>query len=66
MEQWSSRFNTQLDECVHLVLALYISDVYHMQKLELIDNYGEETVLEAVRQVEQDYSSILVRLQETY
>lgn len=62
MEQWSNRFNTQLDECVHLVLALYISNVYNMQKIELIDNYGEETVLEAVRLVESDYSSILSRL----
>lgn len=62
MEQWSSRFNTTLDECVHLVLALHISDVYNMHKIELIDNYGEETVLEAVQIVEHDYSSILKRL----
>lgn len=60
---WSSRFNSSLDECVHLVLGLMLSDILETQKSELVDSYGMKTTEDAIRIVKNDYASLLSRLQ---
>lgn len=59
---WSSRFNSSLDECVHLVLGLMLSDILETQKSELVDSYGMKTTEDAIRIVKNDYASLLSRL----
>lgn len=59
---WSSRFANKLEECIHLILALMISNVYNSQKHELLDNYGEDTVEEAYNIVLTDYKQIIERI----
>lgn len=60
---WSSRFNSRLDECVHLVLGLMLSDALETQKSELIDSFGLNTTEDAIKIVKNDYASLLSRLQ---
>lgn len=62
MKKWSSRFDSKLDECIHLILALLLSDVYGIQKCELLDNYGEKTVEKAYSVVINDYKTLLERI----
>lgn len=57
-----NRFNSVLDECEHIVLAVLLADVYNVQKLDLVNNYGSELVEKAYLNVATNYSSILKRL----
>lgn len=59
---FGDRFMSKLDECIHVLLAVFIADVYEMQKLELIDNYGEDIIEQAYSVIVSDYSQIINRL----
>lgn len=59
---WSNRFSNKLEECIHLVLALMLSNVYEYQKHELLDNYGNDTLEQAYNIVLTDYKQIIERI----
>lgn len=59
---FSHRFTDKLEECIHVLIAVLIADIYHAQVLELIDNYGDDVVEEAYMTIQRDYSQILKRL----
>lgn len=62
MDVWCNRFNSRLDECVHLVLALYLSELFDEQRIELIDNYGNDLLMEAVHVIDSQYGDLVRRL----
>lgn len=56
------RFMSVLDECIHVLLAVYIADIYEIQKVELIDNYGIDIIEQACEIVLRDYEQVIQRL----
>lgn len=58
---YPTRFKTTLDECVHIVIALVISNIYAEQKQDMIDIYGVDIVEKAYFEVTNQYSALLAR-----
>lgn len=57
------RFTSKLDECVHILIAVYMADVYDAQILDLIDNYGVDLIEQACSIVLTDYKLLLERIE---
>lgn len=56
-----NRFKSVLDECMHIIVGLLLSDIYELQKSELIDSYGPDVVEEAYNAVTNDYKMLFAR-----
>lgn len=56
-----NRFKSVLDECMHIIVGLLLSNIYELQKSELIDSYGPDVVEEAYNAVTNDYKMLFVR-----
>lgn len=57
------RFTSRLDECVHILIAVYMADVYDTQILDLIDSYGIDLIEQACNIVLNDYKLLLERIE---
>ena len=61
MDNWSCRFSSDMDECVHLILALILSENYEAQRHELVARYGNVTTAKAYNIVMNDYKTLITR-----